>query len=179
VRNGTSEPESGVRENCTASTQGAGRDTNLGVTCRKPTGICAAYKRLNITILAFLVSVTFTACTSAEDRAEAKVVADKIHAHLISSEFAAIYDESAPRFKTVGSKHEFVSQMTSFHERVGLLNRITEIAYESQVDSSIGKTHVLLFKLEYEHGTATERLTIVRSPAGDMQLWKLDLQPVD
>jgi len=98
---------------------------------------------------------------------------------LRAAEFAAIYDESAPRFKTVGSQSQFVLQMKRFHETLGSLKNADEVGYETGLESTVGKTQVLLYKLEYEHGNASERLTLVRSPTGEMQLWKMDLQPAD
>lgn len=131
-------------------------------------------------LLAFLASiVVLIGCRSDQDRTQAKTAADKFHAHLRSGEFVAIYDESAPRFKTVGSQSQFVLQMKKFHETLGSLKNADEIGYETGLDSTVGRTHVLLYRLEYEHGNASERLTLVRSPAGEMQLWKMDLQPAD
>ncbi len=39
--------------------------------------------------------------------------------------------------------------------------------------------HTLNFKLEYEQGHAQERLIFTRSDSGQMQLWKLDIYPID
>ena len=69
--------------------------------------------------------------------------------------------------------------MKKFQKALGKLKNAGEIGYETGLESIVGRTHVLLYKLEYEHGNASERLTLVRSPAGGMQLWKLDLQPAD
>ena len=73
----------------------------------------------------------------------------------------------------------FVLQMKRFHETLGSLKNADEVGYETGLESTVGKTQVLLYKLEYEHGNASERLTLVRSPTGEMQLWKMDLQPAD
>ena len=136
-------------------------------------------KQINALLAVLASAVVLAGCAGEQDRAQAKTVADGVHAHLRSGEFAAIYDESAPRFKTVGSASQFVSQMKAFHEGLGSLKNANEIAYQTGLDSTVGRTHVLLFTLEYEHGKAIERLTLVRSAAGEMQLWKMDIQPVD
>ena len=147
----------------------------------EPTQIC---KRTNLKwvtlLLAFLACAGVLAgCAGEQDRVEAKTVADRVHAHLRSAEFGTIYDESAPRFKTVGSQSEFVSRMKAVQERLGSLKSVNEIAYETGLNSTIGRTHTLLFMLEYEHGKAREHLTLVRSATGEMQLWKMDLEPIN
>ena len=136
-------------------------------------------KRITL-LLALLASTgVLVGCRRNQDITQAKSAADRFHAHLRLAEFAAIYAESAPRFKTVGSESQFVLQMKKFHETFGSLKNADEIGYETGFDSTVGRTQVLLYKLEYEHGNASERLTLVRSPAGEMQLWKMDLQPAD
>lgn len=136
-------------------------------------------KRLTALLAILGSAAVFVGCAGEQDRAQANTVAARVHAHLRAAEFAEIYNESAPRFKTVGSESEFVSRMKTFHEGLGLLKNANVIAYETGLDSTIGRTHVLIFKLEYEHGKASERLTLVRSATGEMQLWKMDIEPVE
>lgn len=85
-------------------------------------------------LLAFLASIG----ASDQDRTQAKTAADRFHAHLRSAEFAAIYGESAPRFKTVGSQSQFVLQMKKFHETLGSLKNADEIGYETGLESTVG-----------------------------------------
>ena len=96
-----------------------------------------------------------------------------------AGDFEAVYRKSAPRFKTVGSESEFVAGMKKLQEKLGLLKNANEIAYQTGLDSRIGRTHLLVFDLEYDRGSARETLTLVQSENGGMQLWKLDIQPVE
>jgi hypothetical protein len=116
-------------------------------------------------------------CSIEKDQADARAAAVQVHANLRSGDFAAIYRQSAPRFKSVGSESEFVSRMNLFQQEHGSLKSAVELAYESGVDSRAGRTHTLVSNLEYEHGRMREHLILTRSVTGEMQLWKLDIQP--
>ena len=129
------------------------------------------------TILALLVGLALVAgCRNEQDLTEAKSVAAKVHAHLLSREFAAIYEESAPGFKLSGSEQDFVSQMKRLDEALGPLKSTNEMAYKTGLDSTTGRTYALLYKLEYEHGKAFENPVMVRSNNGQMLLSKLEIQ---
>jgi hypothetical protein len=75
-------------------------------------------------------------CRNEQDLTEAKSVAAKVHAHLLSREFAAIYEESAPAFKLSGSQMDFVSQMKRLDEALGPLKSTNEMAYKTGLDST-------------------------------------------
>jgi hypothetical protein len=101
-------------------------------------------------VLTILATATFlVSCAVGRDRAEAGTVAERVHAEMRTGSFATIYNESAPRFKTVGTESEFVALMKEFQENVGQLKNANEIVYQTGLDSSIGRTHVLVFVLEY------------------------------
>jgi hypothetical protein len=131
-------------------------------------------------LLAILgIVILFVGCSVERDREEARAVAARVHAEMQSRDFAAIYNESAPRFKSVGNESEFVARMNGFQEGLGLLKSVNEIAYTTGLDSRVGRTHVLVFDLQYEHGRAREHLMLVRSASDKMVLWKLDIQPLE
>lgn len=116
-------------------------------------------------------------CNSSRDRDDANVVAGRVHEQLRAGNYQAIYNESAPRFKNVGSEAEFITAMQRQHSFEGLLKNATEIAYEAGYDSSVGKIFILVYDVEFERGRTRERLTFTRSISGRMQLWKLDIAP--
>jgi hypothetical protein len=117
-------------------------------------------------------------CNSSKDLDDANVVAERIHEQLRAGNYQAIYNESAPRFKSVGSEAEFITAMQRQRSFAGALKNATEIAYEAGYDSSVGKIFILVYDVEFERGKTRERLTFTRSISGQMQLWKLDIAPV-
>ena len=136
-------------------------------------------KQITIT-LALLVGLALVGgCRNEQDLTEAKSVAAKVHAHLLSREFAAIYEESAPGFKLSGTEQDFVSRMKGLDEALGPLKSTNEMAYKINLDSTTGRTYALLYQLEYEHGKAFENLGMVRSDNGQMLLSKLEIQPAE
>jgi hypothetical protein len=134
-----------------------------------------------VTALAILaVGFLFPAgCSITKDREDAREVAARVHRQMLAGDFAAIYKESAPPFKNVGSESEFVSGLKEFQEQVGPLKTQKEVVYQTGIDSKIGRTHLMVFDLEFDHGRARESLMLVRSAGGKMELWRLDVQPVD
>lgn len=127
-------------------------------------------------ILAALMSVI--GCNSSKDRDDAKVVAERVHGQLRAGNYQAIYNESAPRFKTVGSEADFINAMQRQRSFAGLLKNATELAYETGVDASAGRIYVLVYDLEFERGQTRAHMIFTRSASGQMQLWKLDVAPI-
>jgi len=117
-------------------------------------------------------------CSIAIDQKDAEVVAARVHEAILSEDFAAIYNESAPQFRSVGSESEFVAGLNQLKKRLGRLKAQSEIAYQTNLDAKIGRTHVLTFDLEFELGRARESMMFVRSASGKMELWRIDIQPV-
>ena len=125
-------------------------------------------------VLAIVGCVTFLIdCATERDRGEAGTVAARVHTEMRAGDFRTVYKESAPRFKTVGSESEFVAQMNALRQELGELKNANEIAYQTGLDTRIGRTHVLVFDLEFDRRHARETMILVRSGSGEMQLWKL------
>ena len=127
-------------------------------------------------ILLAILSV-LPSCVTSKERNKAEAVAVRVHEYMRVADFASIYQESEPRFKTVGTESEFVSSMRGIQEQLGSLKHAEVIGYEVKFDSRVGKMHELYFDLEYEHGRAAENLVVVRSGSGNMKLWALDIEP--
>jgi Protein of unknown function (DUF4019) len=119
-------------------------------------------------------SAVLISCNIERDHADAVILAARVHSQMQTEDYLAIYRESAPRFKNVGSESQFVSMMQDFRRQIGLLKGASEIAYQASVSSGVGKIHVLTFHLEFEHGRFIEKLSFIRSDDGQMRLWKLD-----
>jgi hypothetical protein len=94
-----------------------------------------------------------------------------------SGDLAAIYRESSPGFKAATSETQLVSIIQEINQENGSLKKAEEVAYQTGVDSRIGRTYVLLFKLEYERREIKERMTLTRSDGGQMQVWKIEWIP--
>jgi hypothetical protein len=116
-------------------------------------------------------------CATSKERTTAEALALRVHEYMRAANFAAIYEESERRFKTVGTESEFVSSMRGLEEQLGSFKHAEAIGYEVKFDSRLGKMHQLYFALEYEHGRATENLIVVRSGSGKMELWALEIEP--
>jgi hypothetical protein len=126
-------------------------------------------------LIVFVLSVT-TACNVERDQQDALAVASRVHSQMQVGDFAVIYRDAAPRFKSVGSESEFVSRMQKFVSEYGKFVKAQEVAYQSGLDSQAGRTHTLSFKVQYERGQGLERLIFTRSNNGQMQLWRLEVE---
>jgi hypothetical protein len=138
---------------------------------------------VNVPIIArFLLTVavllTFVGCYSAKDESDAKTLVDRVHEQIRVGDYSALYNESAQRFKEVGSEVKFVEVMRQHRTKAGALKKAFQVAYETGVDSNIGKIHVFMDELEFENGRVKERLTLTRSDSEKMQLWKLEWSPL-
>ena len=127
-------------------------------------------------VLTFLL---WAACSLQRDPDDARAAAARINSEMISGNFASVYRESAPTFRELGSESEFVAGLQGLQKRLGSIRKATEVAYQTNVDSTLGRTHLLLFDLEYDRGRAREGLMFVRSPGGRMELLRIDIQPVE
>ena len=127
----------------------------------------------------FLAAIIFlSGCNVEQDRLEAKKAADRVHSQLQNQDYASIYREAGKSFKEVGDESKFVAGMLQVHEERGSLKTATPIAYQSGVDSDAGRTHTLIFNLEFERGRASERMVLTRGPTAQMQLWDLGIDPI-
>src|SRR5207253_1012082 len=95
--------------------------------------------RIIKTTLILLVSLSLTGCNIERDREDARVVASRVHAQMQSGDYAAIYRESAPRFKNVGTESQFISLMQQYHQGMGTLKKVDEVAYQTRIDTEIGR----------------------------------------
>jgi hypothetical protein len=118
-------------------------------------------------------------CSIQRDAEEARAVARRVHRQMLTGDFATIYNDAAPAFKAEGSGPDFVAGLSEFQQQLGLLKSQQEVSYQTVIDSKIGRTHLLTFDLEFDQGRARERLMLARSNTGKMELWRLDIQPVD
>jgi hypothetical protein len=113
-----------------------------------------------------------------QDFKDARALAERINLQLRNGEYSTVYKESAPRFKTVGTEEEFIAVMQQHRAQAGRLNTAHEIAYEAHVDAELGKVQFFVYDLELERGLVREVLIFTRSVTGQMQLWKLELGPL-
>jgi hypothetical protein len=121
--------------------------------------------------------ISLSGCNVEQDRLEAKKAAERIHSQLQSQDYASVYRESGKSFREVGDESKFIAGMRQLHEDHGSLKTTTPVAYQSGVDSDAGRTHTLIFNVEFERGRARERMVLTRSPSGQMQLWDLRFDP--
>lgn len=128
-----------------------------------------------ITLLVFLWLGLLSGCANPQDREVARQAAARIHSQIHSRDFAAIYDESGEGFKTV-EKAEFIAGMTELQNRLGAVKTFKEMAYQAGLDSRLGRTHALVFDVQYEGERVRETLVFVRGDDHKMQLWKLDIK---
>jgi len=115
----------------------------------------------------------FSGCYSKQDEADAFKAADKIHSQLKSADFSAVYKQASQGLRKVMDESTFVSGMTQLHKENGGIRTITPVAYQSRVDSTAGRTHTLLYDLEFERARVRERMVFTRSSSGQMELWDL------
>jgi hypothetical protein len=134
------------------------------------------YLRLLQILLATTIVLHF-ACNTRQDQADALNAAEKIHAQIKNVDFQSIYRESDDTFKAAGDESKFVEHMKRIHEVAGSLKAATPIAYQSTLDSNVGRKHILSFNLEFERGPGKERMVFTRSGNGQMRLWDLVIEP--
>lgn len=142
--------------------------------------ICLARVGRALVVTALTIGfLSLVSCSITRDQEDARAVAARVHREMLAGDFAAIYKLSAPPFKAVGSESEFVAGLKGFQEKFGPLRNQKEVVYQTGLDSSIGRTHLLVFDLEFDQGRARESLMLVRSASGKMELWRLDVQPLN
>lgn len=139
---------------------------------------CASSVKYHISLL--LIGIFFLqSCNFRNDRADAEMAAARVHSQIRATDYSSIYTASAPRFKSIGDESQFISIMQRLHQENGTLQKADEIAYETGIDSSAGRIYLLKFNLEFEQGRAEETMTFIHSDDGQMQLWKLDILPIN
>jgi hypothetical protein len=135
-------------------------------------------KRNLETLVALAALVLVLGCDIEQDRRDAESVALRIHSQIQHGDFLSIHREAGKSFQQVGNESRFVSSMEQLRRENGLLEKWTEVAYQTGVDSNAGRTHILLFDLEFEPGRAKERMTLTRAENSKMELWDLAIDPI-
>jgi hypothetical protein len=130
-------------------------------------------RRLSILIVLFI----FVGCNVARDQKEALAVASRVHSQMQAGDLSAIYRETTTGFKAATTESQFISVMQQIKQENGILKKANAVAYQTGVDSMVGRTHILLFDLEYEQRHLEERLTLTRSDDDRMRLWKIEWKP--
>ena len=138
----------------------------------------AATKRSLKEGLLVAIVVSLLGCNIEPDRIDARRVASRIHSQLQGKDFTSIYRESGQSFKEVGDEPTFIARMKQFYEENGSLKKATSVAYQTGIDSEVGRKHILNFDLEFERGRARELLTLTRSEDGQLRLWDLAFEPL-
>jgi hypothetical protein len=136
-------------------------------------------RRLHISVLlvATLSIGLSTACKVTQDREAAEKAADRIHVQMRNRDFAGIYNQSASGFRT-DTEAGFVSHMTEIQNKLGQIKDVKAVAYETGLDTRVGKTCTLIFAVRYDFGRVRETLVLVRGN-NEMQLWKLGIEPIN
>jgi hypothetical protein len=137
-----------------------------------------ATKRNLETLLTVAALILVLGCDLQQDRRDAENVALRIHSQIQHDDFLSIHREAGQSFKQVGNESRFVSMMEQLRKENGLLEKWSEMAYQTGIDSNAGRTHVLIFDLEFERGHAKERMTLTRAEDGKMVLWDLAFDPI-
>jgi hypothetical protein len=114
-----------------------------------------------------------------QDKVDAEQVATRVHSQFRTGDYAMIYRESSPQFREIGSESQFVSKMRQFYGQHGSLESIIEIAYEREVDVSMGELFSVTFSVKFTHDWAKERMVFIRSDKGNMQLCRWDIEPME
>jgi hypothetical protein len=101
-----------------------------------------------------------------QDKADARAAAARVLAQFAAGDFSAIYKESAPGFKQIGSESQFVAKFQQTRQKTGMLKNPLEQSF----DTRPGNNHVLIYRLENERFKTDMRLTFARSKEGKMEL---------
>jgi hypothetical protein len=133
--------------------------------------------RISWILVEALAVIAPLGCNLQSDMLDARAQAERIHAQMRAGDYVSIYKESAPRFKSVGTEAQFISLMQDFARQHGPIKKANEIAYETGVDTTAGRVHILVFEFEFENARTRERLTLTRSDAGTMSLYRLEIEP--
>ena len=118
-------------------------------------------------------------CQNRQDQADSLKAAERIHLQLTSKDYHSIYRESGESLKRSVSELQFVADMSRLADDVGALKKATPIAYKSSFDTAAGAKHILMFDLEFERSRAKENISFVRNKSGQMQVWDLNIAPVE
>lgn len=127
------------------------------------------------TIFLPIIIFALFGCDPSKGKQEAEGVADHIHAQVGQKDFAAIYKEASDTFRETGSESDFVRFMESFASSAGAFKKATEIAWEAGYDSRVGRIYSLIYDLEFDNGTAREKLILRAADRGTIKLHAMQL----
>lgn len=117
-------------------------------------------------------------CGNRQDRADAQSAAERVNALIQKQDYVSIYNESGDDFKKEGEQAKFVAMLEAIYNSAGPVKKFTPIAYQSSLDTRVGRKHVLIYELQFEGGRGRERLEFTRNRNGEMRLWDLVIEPI-
>lgn len=128
-------------------------------------------------LLVIVVALLLGGCNVARDEHDAQEAAFRIHSQFTKGDFTSLHREATQHFK-LRDERTFVSFMEQMRQEYGVMKKATVLAYQSGVDSNVGRSHVIISDLEFEKGArARERIILTRAADGQMRLWELLIEP--
>ena len=101
-----------------------------------------------------------------QTKSDVRAAAKQVVARLQAGDFPAIYRESAPGFKKIGSEAQFVTKFQQARMKTGVQSNPQELSF----DTRPGNAYVLVFRMNNERYTTDWRLTFARNQAGGYEL---------
>lgn len=101
-----------------------------------------------------------------QDMAAVRAAAVRVLARLEAGDFAAIYKESAPSFKQIGSETAFVTKFQETRQKTGELKKPLELRFDTRPDN----IHILVYRMENQRFITEVRLSFEREKNGTMEL---------
>ncbi|HZV82922.1 MAG TPA: hypothetical protein VFF53_12220 [Geobacteraceae bacterium] len=103
---------------------------------------------------------------SPQDMADARAGARRVLEQMAAGDFTAIYRDSAPSFKQIGSEAAFVTKFQQTRQKTGVLKNPKELKFDTRPDN----VHVLVYRVDNERFTTEMRLSFERAKSGAMEL---------
>jgi hypothetical protein len=100
------------------------------------------------------------------EMADARAAAVRVLARMEAGDFAAVYKDSAPSFKQIGSEAAFVAKFEQTRQKTGVLTKPRELKFGTSPEN----IHVLLYRVENPRFSTEIRLSFERSKNGTMEL---------
>jgi hypothetical protein len=100
------------------------------------------------------------------EMADARTAAVRVLARMEAGDFAAVYKDSAPSFKQIGSEAAFVAKFQQTRQKTGVLTTPKELKFGTSPEN----IHVLLYSVENPRFGTEIRLSFERSKNGTMEL---------
>lgn len=147
----------------------------IKIRCPVDINIDTLYRPSLITILLIWLIILLPGCNIDRDQQAARECAKVYHERFSAQNYELIYLDASQRFRDVRSKEAFVSMMRNINNEYGKLLNVQEEGSASIINNDVGKGQVFIFKLEFEKGKATERLTFTKDGAGQTRLWMFEL----